>query len=179
MSGIEMYYDIVTLVAVILLNQPPALWPPIQDNPWKTRSLHELWAKRWHQGLRHTFLTLGGYPGQWLMGDLGMVIGAFLASGLFHEAGLYILGRGMDHRVTLFFLLQAFGIIVEKLFSKLTGRKAGGVIGTSWAILNVVGFGQMCTDAWFARGIGGGVVVPPNLSPIRMILLPAIRIAVM
>ena len=74
-----------------------------------------------------------------------MAFGTFLASGLFHEVGLLVAGRRMDHRVTLFFVLQAVGIAIEKLFRMLTGRRVGGVLGTIWAMLFILGIGQMCS----------------------------------
>ena len=60
-------------------------WPPIFDNPWASQSLHELWGKRWHQLLRRTFLVCGGYPGYWIAGNTGMILGSFFASGMFHQ----------------------------------------------------------------------------------------------
>ena len=145
--GLSMWYDIASLISVGLLKQSPALWPPYHDEPWRMSSLHELWSKRWHQALRHTFLVYGGYPGRWLAGDLGMLFGTFLASGLFHEGGLY-LGGGtpIDMRVILFFIAQAFGIVAEKLYRQYTGERIGGWLGFAWAVIFLVGSGQLCCE---------------------------------
>ncbi|KAH9854073.1 hypothetical protein C2E23DRAFT_753776 [Lenzites betulinus] len=171
-------YDYVSLVGVILLNQPVSQWPPIHGNLFRARSLHQFWSKSWHQSLRYTFLTLGGFPGKWLAGGLGMVFGSFFASALFHELALAVAGKELHINVFAFFLLQAVGIVLEKAFQALTGRKVGGILGFAWTAIFVLGIGQICTDAWFARGIGGAISIPPFMSPIRMIVLPLIRIAV-
>ncbi|KAG6815738.1 hypothetical protein H0H87_011849 [Tephrocybe sp. NHM501043] len=85
LAGFGMVYDLITLVAVGGLDGSPASWPPVTENPWGADSMHKLWSKHWHQLLRQTFLVLGGYPGKWLAGDLGLLFGTFIASGLFHD----------------------------------------------------------------------------------------------
>jgi hypothetical protein len=102
------------------------------DDPWHADSMHMLWARSWHQLLRNTFLVFGGYPGRWIGGDLGMLLGAFVASGLFHECSIYTLGRGLDHTVTLFFASQGPILIGERLWRQVTGRRVGGPIGRLW-----------------------------------------------
>lgn len=144
-AGVALVYDYLSLAGVVLLGQSPGAWPPIHGDLRHVCSLHQFWSRGWHQALRYTFLTLGGFPGRWLAGGPGMVFGTFLASGLFHEIGLTVAGRDVDHRVTVFFLLQAFGITLEKAFRKVTGRRVGGVLGIVWAMIFVLGFGQMCS----------------------------------
>ncbi|KAI0747967.1 hypothetical protein C8Q80DRAFT_1169337 [Daedaleopsis nitida] len=173
--GLSMGYNVLSLVAVGFFHQSPSLWPPFHDEPWRVSSLHEFWSKRWHQALRHTFLVYGGYPGRWLAGDIGMLLGTFLASGLFHEVGLYLGGETMDVRVIWFFLVQPFGILAEKSYRVITGKRVGGWLGWTWAVIFIVGFGQVCTDAWVGRGAGGMTFVPPTLSPARQLILPAVR----
>ncbi|KAI0831141.1 hypothetical protein BC628DRAFT_1312062, partial [Trametes gibbosa] len=177
-SGVALVYDCMSLVGVIFFNQSPTWWPPIHGDLFQARALHDFWAKSWHQSLRYTFLTLGGFLGQWLAGGLGMVFGCFLASGLFHELALVVAGKELDVKVFAFFLIQAIGIVLEKAFKALTGRKVGGFLGLAWTATFVLGFGQICTDAWFSRGIGGAISIPPFLSIIRLLVLPLIRTAV-
>ena len=145
--GLEMWYDIASLVGVGLLRQLPATWPPIHDQPWHMKSLHEFWSQQWHQLLRDTFLVMGGYPGRWIAGDLGLLFGTFLASGLFHEIGLYLGGAPIDPRVLIFFVAQAFGILAEKLYKSSTGNRVGGWIGLAWVAIFVLGFGQLCSTS--------------------------------
>ncbi len=114
-SCFEFLNATVTLIGVGLFHQSPFQWPPVVDNPWAADSLHNLWAKRWHQSLRRTFLVFGGIPGSWIAGQPGLVLGAFLASGLYHEGGACLLGQGIDHLVILFFVLQGVGVLLERL----------------------------------------------------------------
>ena len=150
LSGFQMIYDLVTLISIGLLGSLPSSWPPILDDPWSSDSLHVFWSKRWHQLLRRTFMVYGGYPGKWLFGNFGMVQGVFIASGLYHECALYTMGRGFDHRVTLFFAMQAPLLVCEKLWQKMTGRKVVGPFGRLWVYFNMFILAQPMS-AHFAR----------------------------
>lgn len=143
--GLEGSYDIFALIGVGLLGQSPSEWPGFMDHPWKSQSLHELWAKRWHQCLRQVFMIYGGYAGQWAAGKLGMVLCTFLASGLYHELATYAIGRPTDHRVTLFFFLQGVGVVCELVWKKLTGSRVGGWGGKFWMFVFMLLVGQMCS----------------------------------
>jgi len=130
--GFGMVYDFITLLAVSLLNSSPASWPPVLDHPWSSDSMHVFWSKRWHQLLRQTFLILGGYPGKWIAGDIGLLFGTFMASGLYHEWSMYTMGRGCDYVVLIFFMLQAPVLLLERSWRRLTGRQVGGLMGRLW-----------------------------------------------
>ena len=148
-NGLEVVNLACTLIAVGLLGQSPKEWPFLLDEPFESESLHELWARRWHQCFRRVFLVLGGIPGEYFFGRDGLVFGTFLASGLFHEAGTYLMGRGMDYRVPLFFILQAVGIWLEDWWKRGTGCRTQGSVGTVWTYLWVIGLGQMCSEYTF------------------------------
>ncbi|KAI0070015.1 hypothetical protein K474DRAFT_1713707 [Panus rudis PR-1116 ss-1] len=165
----------IALVGVGILGQSPTQWPPLIDNPWAAQSVSEFWAKRWHQALRRTFIIFGGIPGEYLFGRLGRIMGTFLASGLFHEFGTYLMGRGMDHRVTMFFVIQGVAVVLEWTFKKVTGKRVGGFLGRIWTYFFILGLGQMCIDAWFERGLAGALIVPPAISPSRRIIIPTLR----
>ncbi|KAJ6455742.1 hypothetical protein C8R45DRAFT_1035543 [Mycena sanguinolenta] len=170
LAGFGMVYDLITLVAVGLLSSQPTSWPPVMDRPWHATSMHMLWAQSWHQLLRNTFLVFGGYPGRWLAGDVGMLLGTFLASGLFHECSMYTMGRGLDHTVTLFFAAQGPLLIGERLWRQVTGKRVGGTFGRLWVYLVMFVGAQPMISAWHFRGLGGGMVIPPVLSPVRIII---------
>lgn len=141
-----MVYNLVTLIGVLLFRHDPTSWPPIFDRPWASESLHEFWSKRWHQLLRQTFLTLGGYPFQALFGLPGLILGTFLASGLYHHWSLHAMGRGTDSRAIWFFVGQAVGVALERAWYKVTGRKISGWMGTVWVWVWIVGGGQWCSE---------------------------------
>lgn len=143
-AGFESLYSLGTLIGVGIFGQSPTAWPPLTSNPFAADSIGDFWARRWHQTLRRTFVVMGGIPGGWIAGRLGFVMGVFIASGLFHEFGAYAIGRGMDHRVTLFFTLQGVGVILEELWKRATGYRVGGWGGRIWAYCVMVCLGQMC-----------------------------------
>lgn len=148
LSGFDVLADGGALIGVGLLGQSPSQWPPILKNPWGAQSLHEFWGRRWHQTLREPFLVFGGYPGRWLAGRNGWIIGTFLASGLMHELSVYLLGRGLDHRVIVFFFLQGVGVLLEKAWTKTIGHRVGGIPGRVWTYLMVLGLGQITRECY-------------------------------
>ncbi|PPQ69106.1 hypothetical protein CVT25_004603 [Psilocybe cyanescens] len=172
LAGFGMVYDLITLFAVGVMDSSPLSWPPVMEDPWTAESMHEFWAKRWHQLLRQTFLVFGGYPGKWLAGNFGMLFGTFIASGLFHECAMYSMGRGFDHSATLFFAIQGPILIIERLWRRFTGRRVGGWPGRLWVYFDMFILAQPMVNAWHRRGLGGGLVIPPLLSPARLIILP-------
>lgn len=193
MTGFQMMYDLSTLVGVGLLDHDPTSWPPILDNPWISTSLNEFWAKRWHQLLRQTFIVMGGMPGKVLAGRIGMVLGTFLASGLYHECASIAMGREWDNRVIIFFAMQGVFVILERVWRQVTGKRVGGWPGMLWVYFDIMVLGQpmgtsaffatlkrllicvLCTvDAWHMRGLAGGLVIPPILSPTRKFFFPLI-----
>lgn len=131
-AGFEMVHGCITLFALIVFSSSPERWPPLMDNPWISESLHIFWAKRWHQVLRQTFFIYGGFTGQWLAGDIGMLFGTFFGSGTFHECAAYLLGKGFSWLVVLFFVLQAPLLLLEKLWRRITGKRVGGIYGRVW-----------------------------------------------
>ena len=151
--GFEMAYALATLVGVGLLNQSPLLWPPFLDHPFSSDSLTVFWAKRWHQFLRRLFVVFGGYPGFWLgswiseeAAKVFMLFGVFAASGLFHELTTYTMGRGFDKDITMFFVWQAFAVLGERIWYKVTGRKVRGWIGLIWVYFCIMILGQPCSE---------------------------------
>lgn len=204
LAGFGMIYDLSTLFAVGVIGTSPTSWPPVVEDPWVTESMHELWARRWHQLLRQTFLVYGGYPGKWVFetlatvvltpftlispsikrskqstvarfGSLGMLLGAFVASGLFHECTMYAMNRGFYYTPVIFFASQGPILIGERVWRKVTGRRVGGKLGRLWVYFVLFVLAQPMVNSWHRRGFGGGMVLPPQLSPMRVILIPIVR----
>ncbi|KAG0700014.1 hypothetical protein DFH29DRAFT_854100 [Suillus ampliporus] len=175
LAAFELFYDFATIFAVLFLGSSPSAWPPVTDHPWQSDSLHIFWSKRWHQTLRETFFVFGGFFGRTIAGQIGLLFGTFIGSGLFHEFGAYALGRGFDTIVPLFFALQAPLLLCEKVWCKYTGHRVGGLYGRLWVYFCIIILGQPLSDSWHRRGLGGGLMVPPSLSPTRQFIIPSIR----
>ncbi|KAJ4482026.1 hypothetical protein J3R30DRAFT_3455944 [Lentinula aciculospora] len=175
LSGFYMVYDLLTLFAVYGCNDSPYSWPPVMDHPWTADSMHIFWAKRWHQLLKRTFVVCGGIPGKWIAGEIGALFGTFIASGLFHECAIYAMGRGFDPVVPIFFVLQAPVLILERLWRTVLGRRLGGWAGRLWVYSMMFFFAQPIIDSWHKRGLGGGMVIPPFISPAKVALPLLVR----
>jgi hypothetical protein len=148
-AGFIMCYEILTLIFVGLLDHNTESWPPLFDRPWAATSLADFWGRRWHQTLRETFFIFGGYPLQFIiyhvtlplfgkksaksLGRVGLVLGTFIASGLFHALPIYTMGHGgVDHSATIFFGLQGVLLLAERAWKLSTGIKVGGWWGRIW-----------------------------------------------
>jgi len=148
-AGFVMCYEMLTLIFVGLLGHNPESWPPLFDEPWLATSLADFWGKRWHQTLRETFFIFGGYPLQFIiyyitlplfgkksaksLGRVGLVLGTFVASGLFHALPIYAMGHGgVDHSATIFFGLQGLLLLAERVWRLTTGIKVRGWWGRIW-----------------------------------------------
>ncbi|KAI6147305.1 hypothetical protein BKA82DRAFT_640346 [Pisolithus tinctorius] len=173
-ASFELLYDLFTLIGVGLLFNDPLSWPPVMDHPWQSDSLHEFWAKRWHQLLRETFFVYGGFIGGAIAGNIGIVFGTFLGSGLLHELAICSHGRGLDPQGILFFVQQAPLLILEKLWTRVTGHRVNGIYGRLWVLFCIVILGQSLVDSWHRRGLGGCYVIDPRISPVRLLLLPCL-----
>lgn len=136
---LEACNEFISLLAVGLFNSAPESWKPLYGYPWRATSLHEFWGESWHQTFRHVFLSFGGYPGLWLGGKAGLVLGVFFASGMFHALILQV----SDYRVVLFFELQGVGFLLENAYRRYTGRRVGGSAGWCWTAVWMAILGQL------------------------------------
>ena len=133
-NGLLMSYHLFTAIGVLAFGQDPAQWPPGLENPWYTTSLTEFWGRRWHQWFRHTFIVCA-YPFSVVLGPPGRIIGAFLASGLAHHLMVITHDRHSEMwRMIVGFGMMAPGMIAERAFYKITGKKVGGVLGWVWTV---------------------------------------------
>ncbi|KAG8895054.1 hypothetical protein FRB99_000792, partial [Tulasnella sp. 403] len=147
-------YEVAAVLDVALLGREPSAWPVLFGEPWKAQSLHDLWAKEWHQLSRRTFLYSLGYPLRALFGTPGMMMGAFTASGLYHNLMLIGDGQpGLDIPTMSFFVAQGFGVIFERLFRQITGRKVEGLLGNLWVIAFLLITVQPFATVWINRGL--------------------------
>ncbi|KAG9308414.1 hypothetical protein JVU11DRAFT_11902 [Chiua virens] len=146
---LQMYYDICTLLGVLILGQDPAQWPPGFDASWRATSLSEFWGRGWHQWLRHMFLVQGGYPLSFIFGRAGLVTGAFLASGMYHYIGIYSLDPTSKlWRMLVGFGMMAPGVLAEQMFKRFTGWKVCGLGGWLWTVTWMLLWGSVIIDGF-------------------------------
>ncbi|KAH7912043.1 membrane bound O-acyl transferase family-domain-containing protein [Hygrophoropsis aurantiaca] len=163
-------YDLATILAVLIFRQHPSQWPPMFDAPYRSASLADLWGKRWHQHNRNILISCGAKPMAYLLGRYSGTLGAFALSGIMHDFGLRAANRGSDFcSVGGFFLMMGVGVILERLWVGMTGRKVCGIFGWLWTVSWVTGWGNMLVDAWLVRGAAGTPVIPAPYSPIKHI----------
>ena len=175
--AIQVGYDFCTLIGIILFRQYPSQWPPIFNEPWRSTSLSEFWAQRWHQLFRHCFITIGGRPFAWLIGRSGVVMGVFLTSGLLHDLGMWGMGRGMEFwSVSGFFLMMGIGVLVEGMWKSISGEKTRGWVGWTWTMFWVIGWSHILADAWFRRGLAGSTFIPESSRPSKIFVYHMLRI---
>lgn len=128
--GMQHIYHFLAIVCVTVLHHHPSQWPPLFDSPLFSTSLNQLWARRWHQVMHDSVLTLGVQPFTFLFGRVGGLFGAFLVSGFFHNLDLG--RRGYSVACLTFWVMNAVGVILERLWKKTTGRLVDGVWGWMW-----------------------------------------------
>jgi Membrane bound O-acyl transferase family len=157
-------YDLFACIGIAVFRQHPTQWPPLFHRPWKSRSLCELWGKRWHQLFRRVFTALGSRSLSHF-GRFGQVMGAFLLSALMHDIQLWTMGRGTDFWYTGgFFLMMGVGVCLEGIW-KMTGRKVGGFAGWVWTMAWTIGWANLFIDAWYRRGVAGCNFFAENQRP--------------
>ncbi|KIJ18059.1 hypothetical protein PAXINDRAFT_71482 [Paxillus involutus ATCC 200175] len=163
--SIEWVYQLQAVLFVTLLQQRPSQWPPLFDSPWLSTSLSDLWGRRWHQMIRHMLLTLGGRPFGYLFGRLGGIIGVFLLSGIFHDIELRSVAQGNSLVVIGFFVMNGVGIVLERVWKRVCGRRVGGIWGWIWTFSWLALWGVPLVDNWAKAGRFGAETFPPEFRP--------------
>ncbi|KAF8517041.1 hypothetical protein BU17DRAFT_67156 [Hysterangium stoloniferum] len=164
-SSIKGTYYAFTLIGVGILSQPTHIWPPL-FHPYPlftSNSLREFWGTRWHQLLRRVLYTSGGYPGEWIAMRFGLP-----------RIVMTVLGHGLNGRMLFSFTANAVCIAIEYQWGRATKRQAGGLWSYLFFVCVVIVFGaKPFSDQYFVRGLGGAILIPLAISPMRKIVVPA------
>jgi alginate O-acetyltransferase complex protein AlgI len=126
---------------------------PIMQRPLASRSLSELWGKRWNLGYRKLSHTLVFLPLQKRFGLAAGTLGAFLASGLLHDLVISVPARAGYGLPTAYFLAQGLGVLVER---SEAGRRFGlgrGTKGWLWTALIAIGPLYVLFHPWFVMRV--------------------------
>ncbi|KAF9242034.1 hypothetical protein BU15DRAFT_44203 [Melanogaster broomeanus] len=168
---LQMGYDLCIIPAVLILRQDPLQWPPAFDAPWFSTSVSDFWGRRWHQWFRQTFIFVGGYPLSLVFGRVGGIFGGFFASGVFHHMALATLNGQVElWRMLVSFGMMALGVVGERLFLQLSGRKVGGVVGWVWTMTWLILWGNLMIDTWARGGMFGCSSIIDSATPVRVLV---------
>ncbi|KAI6045931.1 membrane bound O-acyl transferase family-domain-containing protein [Pisolithus marmoratus] len=161
-SIVEMVYSFNTAACVVLFQQHPSQWPPLFNHPWLSTSLAKFWGQNWHQLFRDILVGCGYKPLEGILGQYA-VMGAFVVSGVLHDVAMRGTGHGDTLRIVGYFVMQGVGVVLERLWRRLTGRRVGGPLGCLWVWTWQCFWGNHLVDAWAQ----GGMVARPELFPVR------------
>ncbi|KIJ59718.1 hypothetical protein HYDPIDRAFT_100254 [Hydnomerulius pinastri MD-312] len=168
---LQMGYDLCIISAIVIFGQDPAQWPPAFEAPWFATSVRDFWGRRWHQWFRRTFIFLGSSPLSLMFGRVGGIFGAFLASAVFHHIALLTLNGQMElWRMLLSFGMMATGVVGERVFLVLTGRKVGGLAGWIWTMSWLILWGNAMVDGWARAGMFGCSSFVDSATPVRALV---------
>ncbi len=126
---------------------------PIMDAPILAKSLGEFWGRRWNRGFNDLVRRYSFYPLVPRLGVGGAMLFTFFVSGLIHDLVISIPARTGYRLPTAYFLLQGFGVLLEK---SRPGRRLGlrrGVGGRLFVYLFTVGPVGMLFFPRFVEGV--------------------------
>jgi len=166
--AIDIPYAFHSLLGINVLGQKPEEWPPVSDCPWKATSLTDFWGRRWHQLFRFSFVGVGYKPFAWATGGnrAAGVMGAFIMSAFLHYLGAW--GQYPDVKFWQmggFFILMGVGIVLERGWQVVTGRKVQGAYGAIWTFAWLLSFGQLAANAWGMSGMMASEFYPDWMRP--------------
>jgi hypothetical protein len=112
---------------------------PIMSRPLASKSLSEFWGKRWNLGFRQLAFDIIFRPLHRRIGAVSASLLVFLASGLIHDLVISVPARGGYGLPTAYFLIQGFGVALERsAFGKRAGLQSGVI---AWLFLVIVAAG--------------------------------------
>lgn len=94
----------------------------IMQAPWAARTLGELWGPRWNRAFSDWARVQVFRPLVRKFGVARGTLAGFFASGIAHELVISLPARGGFGLPTLYFLIQAVGVLAQRKFHRLRGR---------------------------------------------------------
>jgi alginate O-acetyltransferase complex protein AlgI len=126
---------------------------PIMQRPLASRSLSELWGKRWNLGYRKLSHTLIFLPLQKRFGLAAAALGAFVASGLLHDLVISVPAGAGYGLPTAYFLAQGLGVLAERSEAGRRFALGGGTRGWLWTALIALGPLYALFHPWFVMRV--------------------------
>ena len=112
---------------------------PLMQRPAAACSLSEFWGRRWNTAFRDLAFPLVYQPLARRFGVRRAMAAVFLFSGVLHDAAISLPARAGFGLPTLYFLVQAIGVEIERSKLGRRWRLRSGVRGWLFAALTVLG----------------------------------------
>ena len=128
------------------------LMPPLMNRPLRSTSVAEFWGKRWNTAFRDLTFRFVFRPLQDSLSPQWALFFAFFVSGVIHELVISVPAGGGYGGPTLYFCIQAGGVIVER---SAYGRRIG--LGSGWpgrlftGLVLVMPLRLLCPDVFLTR----------------------------
>ena len=106
---------------------------PIMDCAIASTSVADFWGRRWNRGFSDLVRRLVFAPVRRRLGAAGALLATFALSGLLHELVITLPARGGWGGPTLYFLIQAFALLLER--TRAARRIGLGRGATGWAFV--------------------------------------------
>jgi len=167
------------------------MWPPLMRPPHLATSVGRFWTKCWHALFATPFRFIAYdsslrvverlSPGNRALGQLVGTLAVFTLSGLMHDYGI---GAGVGpptggklpprpwrtFESTAWFLAQGVVIILERAFTRITGRRIDGPIGRIWTIGWMIGSGSILARFWLDHRLADGIADPSSWQAWRFVV---------
>ncbi|HEY2124679.1 MAG TPA: MBOAT family protein [Chthoniobacterales bacterium] len=112
---------------------------PIMNAPIKATSLSEFWGRRWNGAFNQLVLDIFFRPLARSVGPVRATLTAFLISGLLHELVISLPAGAGYGLPTAYFLLQGWGVVVQRSFIGKRFRLREGARGWLFTMLLTAG----------------------------------------
>ena len=126
---------------------------PLMQRPAAATSLADFWGQRWNTAFRDLAYQLVYQPLARQWGARQAMAAVFLFSGVLHDLAISIPARAGYGLPTLYFILQAMGVEIERSRFGRRWRLRGGVRGWMYAAAIVLGPACLLFHAPFLRHV--------------------------
>ncbi|HVA48478.1 MAG TPA: MBOAT family protein [Pirellulales bacterium] len=126
---------------------------PIMQRPASATSLADFWGRRWNTAFRDLAYQLIFRPLARRWGARRAMTAAFLFSGVLHDLAISVPARAGYGLPTLYFLLQAIGVEIERSALGRRWHLRGGVRGWMFAATMILAPASLLFHAAFLRRV--------------------------